>query len=112
MAFDIYYRDSSFESTLRNQEKFINMDLLTAYMRIVNLKQNKNRTYDDTILKENLSQELLKSAMTDKVMERFNNADNNNGLYQDIYDLCLKLMQSLKRNCNIDFKNNDYSAND
>lgn len=87
--------------------------MVSAYMKIANLKQSKGKTYDDTITEENLSQELLKSAITDKIIERFNNADN--GLYQDIYDLCLKLLQSLRRNCNIEnlnIKNHDYSTND
>ena len=73
--------------------------MVSAYMRIANLKQSKSKTYDDTILEENISQELLKSAITDKIMERFNDADN--GLYQDIYDLCIKLLQSLRKNMNV-----------
>lgn len=102
MTFDIYYSNKLFGAALRNQEKFTNVDLITAYMRIINLKQNKNKTYDDTIAEENLSQELVKSAIADKVKGHF----EDNELYQNIYDLCLKLMQSLKKNCDIDFQNN------
>lgn len=94
MIFDVYYNDSLFDAALKQIEKFLTLDMVSAYMKIVNLKQSKNKTYDDTILEENLSQELVKSAMVDKVRERFNDADNE--LYQDIYDLCLKLMQLLK----------------
>ena len=94
LIFDVYYNDSLFDAALKQIEKFLTLDMVSAYMKIVNLKQSKNKTYDDTILEENLSQELVKSAMVDKVRERFNDADNE--LYQDIYDLCLKLMQLLK----------------
>ncbi len=107
MTFDIYYSDRLFNAALKQIERFPSLDLVSGYMKIANLKQSKGKSYDDTILEENLSQELLKSAITDKIMERFNNADN--GLYQDIYDLCIKLLQSLKKNCNVE--NNDYSTN-
>ncbi len=113
MVFDIYYSDRLFDTALKQIERFSTLDMVSAYMKIANLKQSKGKTYDDTITEENLSQELLKSAITDKIIERFNNADN--GLYQDIYDLCLKLLQSLRRNCNIEnlnIKNHDYSTND
>lgn len=96
MAFDLYYSDSLFETALRNQENF-HTDLLSAYMRMVNLKQNCKKTYDDTILEEDLSQELLRCSMVDEVKERF----EVDGLYQDIYTLCLKLMESLKGRVNV-----------
>ena len=96
---NIYYNDSLFDAALKQIEKFSTLDIIAAYMKIANLKQSKNKTYDDTILEENLSQELVKSAMVDKVMERFNNADNE--LYQDIYTLCMKLMKSLKGKVNV-----------
>lgn len=48
--------------------------------------------------------------MADKVKEQFNYDE----LYQDVYDLCLKLMQSLKLNCNINdkagFGNEDFTS--
>ncbi len=57
-----------------------------------------------------MSQELVKFAMADKVKEQFNYDE----LYQDVYDLCLKLMQSLKLNCNINdkagFGNEDFTS--
>ena len=99
MMNNIYYNDSLFDAALKQIEKFSTLDIIAAYMKIANLKQSKNKTYDDTILEENLSQELVKSAMVDKVMERFNNADNE--LYQDIYTLCMKLMKSLKGKVNV-----------
>lgn len=99
MVFDIYYSDRLFDTALKQIERFPTLDMVTAYMKISNLKQSKGKSYDDTILEENLSQELLKSAITDKIMERFNNADN--GLYQDIYTLCVKLMKSLKGKVNV-----------
>lgn len=108
MTFDIYYNDRLFDASLKQIEKFPTLDMVSAYMKIANLKQSRNKTYDDTILEENLSQELLKSAIADKVRKKFNDC----GLYQDIYDLCLKLMQSLKENCNVDVENDDYSIND
>lgn len=92
MAFDIYYSDWSFNTALRQIEKFPTLDIVTAYMKVVNLIQNRRKSYDDTILEEDLSQELLKSVMVDEVRERFNDDE----LYQDIYDLCIKLLQSLK----------------
>lgn len=109
MTFDIYYSDRLFDAALKQIGRFPTLDMVTAYMKIANLKQSKNKTYDDTILEENLSQELLKSAMADKVMGRFNDVDNE--LYQNIYDLCIKLLQSLKKNCNINVVNDDYSTN-
>lgn len=99
MVFDIYYSDRLFDAALKQIERFPTIDMVTSYMKISNLKQSKGKSYDDTILEENLSQELLKSAITDKIMERFNNADN--GLYQDIYTLCVKLMKSLKGKVNV-----------
>ncbi|MDE5779153.1 MAG: hypothetical protein K2I10_11690 [Lachnospiraceae bacterium] len=108
MAFDIYYSDSLFEAALKQIEKFPNLDFLSAYMRIVNLKQNRKKSYDNTVLEEDLSQELIKSAVVSKVKEKF----DDGGLYQDIYDLCLQLMQALRKNCNFDIKKNDYGTND
>ncbi len=107
MIFDIYYSNRLFDAALKQIEKFPTLDMITAYMRIANLKQSGNKTYDDTILEENLSQELLKSAMVGKVGKQFEDDE----LYQDIYDLCLKLLQSLKKNCSIDIKNNAYNTN-
>lgn len=109
MIFDVYYNDRLFDAALKQIEKFPILDIVSAYMKIANLKQSKSKTYDSTIAEENLSQELVKSAIADKVREKFNDADN--GLYQDIYDLCLKLLQTLRRNCNVDFENSDYSTN-
>lgn len=103
MVFDIYYSNRLFDTALKQIERFPTLDIVTAYMKISNLKQSKSKTYDTTIAEENLSQELVKSAIADKVREKF----NDGGLYQDIYDLCVKLLQSLKKNCNIDVKNND-----
>ena len=99
MVFDIYYSDRLFDTALKQIERFPTLDMVTAYMKISNLKQSKGKSYDDTILEENISQELLKPAITDKIMERFNNVDN--GLYQDIYTLCVKLMKSLKGKVNV-----------
>lgn len=92
MTFDIYCSDRLFDAALKQIEKFPTLDMITAYMKIANLKQSKGKSYDDTILEENMSQELLKPAMVDEVRERFNDDE----LYQDIYDLCIKLLQSLK----------------
>lgn len=103
MAFDIYYSDRLFDGALKQIERFPTLDMATAYMRIANLKQSKGKSYDDTIIEENMSQELVKSAIADKVRRRF----EDDGLYQNIYDLCLKLIQSLKKNCDVDFQN-DY----
>ena len=99
MTFDIYYSDRLFDAALRQIERFPTLNMVSAYIKIVNLKQSRNKSYDDTITEENMSQELLKSAMVDEVMERFNNADNE--LYQDIYTLCMKLMKSLKGKVNV-----------
>lgn len=99
MALDIYYSDRLFEAALKQIERFPTIDMITAYMKVANLKQNKRKTYDDTILEDGMSQELLKSAMVDEVRERFKDADN--GLYQDIYTLCVKLMKSLKGKVNV-----------
>lgn len=96
MMFDIYYSDRLFEAAIKNQEKFINIDLPTAYMRIANLKQNKNKTYDNAILEENLSQGLAKPPMAEKCRKQF----DNSGLYQNIYGLCLELLQLLRNGCN------------
>lgn len=108
MAFDIYYSDWLFETALKQIEKFPILDMITAYMRVANLKQNCKKSYDNTITEENLSQELVKSSMVDKVREKF----DDSGLYQDIYNLCLKLLQSLRGNCNINFSSYDFNAND
>ena len=110
MTFDIYYSDRLFDTALKQIKKFPPLDMIAAYMRISNLKQSKNKNYDDTILEENMSQELLKSAKMDKVRERFDDADN--GLYQDIYNLCLKLIQSLKEKMNVGIENVDCETND
>ena len=99
MTFDIYYSNRLFDTALKQIERFPTIDMVTAYMKISNLKQSKGKSYDDTILEENLSQKLLKSAMVDEVRERFNNADNE--LYQEIYTLCVKLMKSLKGKVNV-----------
>lgn len=99
MTFDIYYSDRLFDAALRQIERFPTLNMVSAYIKIVNLKQSRNKSYDDTITEENMSQELLKSAIVDEVMERFNNADNE--LYQDIYTLCMKLMKSLKGKVNV-----------
>ncbi len=55
MMNDIYYNDSLFEAALKHSS---NNTMLSAYMKINNLIQNKNKTYDDTF-KENLKQEIL-----------------------------------------------------
>lgn len=99
MTFDLYYSDSLFKSALKNQEKIQNIDLLSAYMRMTNLKPNYKKSYDDTILEEDMTQELLKTSMVDAIREK----QETDGLYQDIYNLCLKLMESLRKNCNVDF---------
>ena len=93
MAFDVYYSDTLFEAALKNQKKFPALDLMAAYMKMTNLKQNKRKTYDTTIAEENLSQELVKHAAVNMVNERF----NDNELRQDIYELCLKLLQTLRK---------------
>lgn len=108
MTFDLYYSDKLFDAAQKQTERFPTLDLIGAYMKISNLKQSKNKSYDTTIAEENLSQELVKSSMVNEIREQF----NDNGLYQNVYDLCLKLMQLLKENCNIDVKNNAYSIND
>lgn len=108
MVFDMYYSDRLFEAALKNQAKFPTLDMITAYMKIANLKQSKSKSYDDTIAEEDMSQELVKSAMVNEVREQF--ADN--GLYQDIYNLCIKLLQLLRKNYNINVKNNDFGIND
>ena len=100
MTFDIYYSDRLFDAALRQIERFPTLNMVSAYIKIVNLKQSRNKSYDDTITEENMSQELLKSAMVDEVMERFNNADNE--LYQDIYTLCMKLLKSLKEKVSLE----------
>ncbi|MBD5136124.1 MAG: hypothetical protein HDT39_09235 [Lachnospiraceae bacterium] len=108
MAFDIYYSDRLFDAALKQIEKFPTLDMVSAYMKVSNLKQNKRKTYGDTIAEENLSQELLKSAMVDKVRKQFEDKTDNE-LYQDVYNLCIKLLQSLRRNCNVvDIEKNDY----
>lgn len=107
MIFDLYYSDRLFDAAQKQIERFPTLDMITAYMRIANLKQSRNKPYDDTIIEENLSQELVKSAIVDKVREKF--ADS--GLYQDIYNLCLKLMQSLKEKCNVDVEYDTYNTN-
>jgi len=111
MTFDIYYSNRLFNGALKQIERFPTLDMATAYMRIANLKQSKGKTYDNTIIEENLSQELIRCSVVDKVRERFDDEE----LYQDIYDLCLKLIQSLRKICNVEnlnIKNHDYSTND
>lgn len=54
MEFDIYYSDRLFDAALKQMKKFPNVDMVTAYMRISNLKQSKGKSYDDTIIEENL----------------------------------------------------------
>lgn len=100
MTFDIYYSDRLFDAALKQIGRFPTLNMVSAYIKIVNLKQSRNKSYDDTITEENMSQELLKSAMVDEVMERFNNADNE--LYQDIYTLCMKLLKSLKEKVSLE----------
>lgn len=46
MAFDIYYSDSLFESAFKSNTLG---SLLSSYMRVANLAQNKGKTYDTTI---------------------------------------------------------------
>lgn len=110
MTFDIYYSDRLFNAALKQIERFPTLDMVSAYMKIANLKQSKNKSYDNTIAEENLSQELLRCSVVDKVKKQFEDTDNE--LYQDIYKLCLKLLQSLKENCNVEIENVDYETND
>lgn len=55
MMNDIYYDDSLFESALKHG---CNNTMLSAYMKIVNLVQNKKKTYEDTF-KERIKQEIM-----------------------------------------------------
>ncbi len=108
MIFDVYYNERLFDAALKQIENFPALDIVSAYMKIANLKQNKNKSYDDTILEENLSQELIRCSVVGKVREQF----EYDRMYQDIYDLCLKLLQTLRKNCSVGIKNNAYSTND
>lgn len=49
MMNDIYYDDSLFESALKHSNK---NTMFSAYMKIVNLIQNKKKTYDTTLMNE------------------------------------------------------------
>lgn len=98
MTFDIYYSDRLFDTALKQIERFPILDMVSAYMKISNLKQSKGKSYDDTIIEENLSQELLRCSMVDKVRGQFKDDE----LYQDIYDLCIKLLQSLKEKMSLE----------
>lgn len=49
MTFDIYYSDRLFDVALKQIERFPTLDMVCAYMKIANLKQSKNKSYDDTI---------------------------------------------------------------
>lgn len=55
MMNDIYYNDSLFESALKHSS---NNTILSAYMKIVNLIQNKKKTYENTF-KKRIKQEIL-----------------------------------------------------
>lgn len=55
MMNDIYYNDSLFVSALKHSSK---NTMLSAYMKIVNLVQNKKKTYATTF-KERIKQEIL-----------------------------------------------------
>lgn len=88
MMFDIYYSDRLFEAALKNQEKSPNFGLLPAYFKMINLRQNKNKTYDNTVYEENLSQELVKPSIEDRGRKKFEDYE----VYNDIYDLCMELL--------------------
>lgn len=53
MAFDIYYRDDVFESSINNAKKRnINISPLGAYMKMIQLSQYKGKSFDNTISDE------------------------------------------------------------
>lgn len=108
MTFDMYYSDRLFDAALKQIDRFTTLDMVSAYMKIANLKQSRNKSYDDTIIEENLSQELLRCSMVDKIRGQFKDDE----LYQDIYDLCLKLLQSLKEKMDVEIENVDCETND
>lgn len=71
MAFNIYYNAKLYNRAIEDAKKRqINISHMGSYMKIIQLKQTKEKTYDDTI-KEIAAQEqeLAKS--------EFNNANNN-----------------------------------
>lgn len=80
MAMDIYYSQSAFKSSVNNAKKSqINISPMGAYMKIIQLTQYKNKSYDNTMLEDeanNLSvsvstDEISDSRKTDETTMRF-----------------------------------------
>ena len=60
---DIYYNDSLFEAALKHSS---NNTMLSAYMKINNLIQHKNKTYENTF-KERIRQEIMEMKQEQEV---------------------------------------------
>lgn len=60
MMNDIYYKDSLFESALKHSNK---NTMFSAFMKINNLIQHKNKTYDNTIIEDKKDIEKNESAI-------------------------------------------------
>lgn len=52
-AFDIFYSNDVFDSAVKQIEKRnMKISVFSAYMKLIQLTQNKDKTYDNTVLKE------------------------------------------------------------
>lgn len=76
MAFDIYFNEKAYNDAI-NDAKRRKMDItaLSAYMKIVQLKQGRDNTYDDTVYEE--EQANIESAFADIALEKESEIDES-----------------------------------
>lgn len=75
MAFDIYFNEKAYNDAINDaKRRKIDISAMSAYMKIVQLKQGRNNTYDDTVYEE--EQAGIANAFVDMAIEQETRVDN------------------------------------
>lgn len=104
MLFDIYFSSGMFDAALKSYEKQEdkeNTDLWKSYVKIMNLRQNQGKSYDNTIIERTVATEMLTPVGKNELLklyeeQRNQEVDSKNELYRNLYELCLKTLEALK----------------
>lgn len=95
MKFDLFYSDSSYETARKHMRSVPSLDLMSAYSRALNLKQNRCKSYDDTIIEEDMSQELIESSLVERT--EIQELGGEDEFCDAAIDLCVGMMALLKK---------------
>ena len=89
MAFDVYYKDSLFESAKNSWEQKPDMSIILYYMRNSRLGSNRLKTYDDTMREKydaSRDKDAIRSIYTDDDKELDRRVDEGQKLFGSGFD--------------------------